>query len=148
MASSLQDWLKDRFLAEETATEVEKLAETRRTGAVKVDHATIPKWSPMSREPVVIVRGSRLPPAAKMPRGEGRRSKYVELPGAIFRLRKSGRASGCWMGRRREFRNCQKFPGLPDKSEYTHVCRLCWPSGGEGEDSAGDTSGSWYLVSR
>ena len=70
--------------------------------------------------------------ATKMPRSEDRRSKYVvvELPGAIFRLRKSG-ASGCWMGRRREFRNCQKFSGLPDKSEYTHVCRLCWPSGEE-----------------
>ena len=63
----------------------------------------------------------------------------VELPGAIFRLHRSG-AKGCWMGRRREFRRCQEFPGLPDKSEYTHVCRLCWPSGGEGEDSAGDTS--------
>ena len=44
------------------------------------------------------------------------------------------------MGRRREFRNCQEYPGLPDKSEYTHVCRLCWPGGGEGEDSAGETS--------
>ena len=70
-------------------------------------------------------------PAAKIPRGE---DVVVELPGAIFRLRRSG-ANGCWMGRRREFRNCQEFPGLPDKSEYTHVCRLCWPSGGEGEDS-------------
>ena len=69
------------------------------------------------------------------------RSKYVvvELPGAIFRLHRSG-ANGCWMGRRQEFRNCQEFPGFPDKSEYTHVCRLCWPYGGEGEDSAGETS--------
>ena len=68
----------------------------------------------------------------------------VELPGAIFRLHRSG-ANGCWMGRMREFRNSQEFPpGLPDKSEYTHVCRLCWrlcwPSGGEGEDSAGEAS--------
>ncbi|CAE7506608.1 unnamed protein product, partial [Symbiodinium pilosum] len=39
VASSLQDWLKDRrSLAEETATEVaDKLAETWRTGVVKVD---------------------------------------------------------------------------------------------------------------
>ena len=81
------------------------------------------------------------PPAAKIPRAEDRRSKYVvvELPGAIFRLHRSG-AKGCWMGRRREFRNCQEYPGLPDKTEYTHVCRLCWPRGGEGEDSAGETS--------
>ena len=33
-----------------------------------------------------------------------------------------------------------RSPRLPDKSEYTHVCRLCWPSGGEGEDSAGEAS--------
>ena len=41
--------------------------------------------------------------AAKVPRA--RRSKYVivELPGAIFRLHRSG-ANGCWMGRRREWR--------------------------------------------
>ena len=60
------------------------------------------------------------PPAAKVPRAEDRRSKYVvvELPGTIFRLHRSG-ANGCWMGRRREFRNSQEFPGLPDKSEYT-----------------------------
>ena len=31
-------------------------------------------------------------------------------------------------------KNCQ----ASDKSKYTHVCRLCWPCGGEGEDSAGD----------
>ena len=54
------------------------------------------------------------PPAAKVPRAEDRRSKYVivELPGAIFRLHRSG-ANGCWMGRRREFRNSQEFPHLP-----------------------------------
>ena len=28
----------------------------------------------------------------------------------------------------------------PEKTEHTHVCRLCWSSGGEGEDSAGETS--------
>ena len=44
------------------------------------------------------------------------------------------------MGRRREFRNSQEFQGLPDKSEYTHVCRLCWPSGGEGAGSSGESS--------
>ena len=50
------------------------------------------------------------PPAAKVPRAEDRRSKYVivELPGAICRLHRSG-ANGCWMGRRREFRNSQEF---------------------------------------
>ena len=42
-------------------------------------------------------------PAAKSPRVEDRKSLYVivELPGAIFRLHRSG-AKGCWMGRRQE----------------------------------------------
>ena len=49
-------------------------------------------------------------PAAKLPQVKDRKSLYVivELPGAIFRLHRSG-AKGCWMGRRREFRNSQKF---------------------------------------
>ena len=49
VASSLQDWLKDRHsLPEETATEVaDKLAETWRTGIVKVDQAP-----PIVLEPV------------------------------------------------------------------------------------------------
>ena len=140
VASSLQDWLKERHsLPEETAAEVaDKLAETWRTGVVKVDQAP-----PIVLEPAPELesevpgnssdsRDESGPPAAKIPRAEDRRSKcvVVELPGAIFRLH--------WMGR--EFRNCQEYPGLPDKTEYTHVCRLCWPSGGEGEDSAGETS--------
>ena len=73
----------------------------------------------------------------------------VELPGAIFRLHRSG-AKGCWMGRRREFRNSQEFAHLANKSEYTHVCRLCWPGGDEGEDSAGEASpalsGDWEAL--
>ena len=36
----------------------------------------------------------------------------VELPGAIFRLHKAG-ASGCWMGRRRAFRNSRDFIARP-----------------------------------
>ena len=51
----------------------------------------------------------------------------VELPGAIFRLHKAG-ASGCWMGRRRAFRNSRDFVARPKAHEYTHVCRLCWPN--------------------
>ena len=141
VASSLQDWLKERhYLPEETATEVaDKLAETWRTG-IKVDQAPpivlepAPELEAEAQEDSSESRDESGPPAAKIPRAESRRSKYVvvELPGAIFRLHRSG-AKGCWMGRRRE------YPGLPDKTEYTHVCRLCWPRGGEGEDSAGET---------
>ena len=33
------------------------------------------------------------------------------------------------MGRKREFKSSRDFCSLPDKIEYTHVCRLCWPQG-------------------
>ena len=137
VASSLQDWLKDRHsLPEETAAEVaEKLAEKWRTGRIQIDQAppivleSVPEMEVEGPEADSDSQEDPEPPAAKVPRAEDRRSKYVivELPGAIFRHR-SG-ANGCWMGRRREFRNSQEFPNLP----YT----LCWPSGGEGQDSAG-----------
>ena len=55
---------------------------------------------------------------------KARCTKYVivELPGGKFKLRKGGE-EGCWMGRRRIFRNSREFSTRPDKSEYTHVRR-------------------------
>ena len=68
-------------------------------------------------------------PVCKQARVLDRKANYVivELPGAIFRLHKAG-ASGCWMGRRRAFRNSRDFVARPKAHEYTHVCRLCWPN--------------------
>ena len=51
----------------------------------------------------------------------------VELPGAIFRLHKAG-ASGCWMGRKRAFRNSRGYTARPKAHDHTHVCKLCWPA--------------------
>ena len=67
--------------------------------------------------------------SASEPEELDRQANYVivELPGAIFRLHKAG-ASGCWMGRRRAFRNSRDFVARPKAHEYTHVCRLCWPN--------------------
>ena len=50
----------------------------------------------------------------------------LELPRAVFRLHKAT-ARGCWMGRRRYFRNSKDYTALPASSEYTRVCKLCWP---------------------
>ena len=119
VANSLQDWLKDRHsLSEETAAEVAgKLADKWRTGKIQVDQAppiVLDSVPDMEVEgPDADSQEDPEPPAAKVPRAEDRRSKYVivELPGAIFRLHRSG-ANGCWMGRRREFRNSQEFPSL------------------------------------
>ena len=64
----------------------------------------------------------------------------VELPGAIFRLHRAG-ANGCWMGRKREFKSSRDFSNMPDRTEYTHVCRLCWPDGQfDSDDNPSDAS--------
>ena len=88
VASSLQDWLKDRHsLPEQTATEVaDKLAETWRTGIGAADSL---EPVPEGQEASSDSHEESGAPAAKIPRAEDRRSKYVvvELPGAVFRLR-------------------------------------------------------------
>ena len=61
---------------------------------------------------------------------KARCTKYyviVELPGGKFRLHKGGE-EGCWMGRRRIFRNSREFSTRPDKSEYT-TCACCATAG-------------------
>ena len=68
-------------------------------------------------------------PVCKQAKVLDREARYVivELPGAIFRLHKAG-ASGCWMGRKRAFRNSRDYTARPKAHEYTHVCKLCWPA--------------------
>ena len=80
--------------------------------------------------------------SSKIAKVADRAARYVivELPGAIFRLHRAG-ANGCWMGRKREFKSFRDFCSLPDKIEYTHVCRLCWPQGTfDGDDSPSEAS--------
>ena len=74
---------------------------------------------------------------------KARCTKYVivELPGGKFRLHKGGE-EGCWMGRRRIFRNSREFSTRPDKSEYTHVCLLCWPKKRQGLEAPEDSASS------
>ena len=42
---------------------------------------------------------------------------------------------GCWMGRKRDFRDATEFDTKPLTSRYTHVCKLCWPPKADDEDS-------------
>ena len=49
-------------------------------------------------------------------------------------------AGGCWMAREKIFKDSQEFENKPDESQYTHVCRVCWPKVTEGEESSGETS--------
>eukprot|EP00435_Cladocopium_sp_Y103_P056842 s1981_g19.t1 len=46
-------------------------------------------------------------------------------------------AGGCWMAREKIFKDSQEFDDKPEESQYTHVCRVCWPKTAEGEDSSG-----------
>ena len=54
--------------------------------------------------------------------------------GGIFRLHRAG-SYGCWMGRKRDFRDATEFDTKPPTSRYTHVCKLCWPPKADDKDS-------------
>ena len=76
------------------------------------------------------------------PKVAKRSSRYVVvcLKDGIFRLHRAG-ASGCWMGRQRAFKEAKEFGEKPATTEYTHVCKLCWPSSANAE-GASDSEGS------
>ena len=48
--------------------------------------------------------------------------------------------NGCWMARERIFKESVEFENRPQDSEYTHVCRVCWPKDKNADDSSGETS--------
>ena len=57
------------------------------------------------------------------------------------RLHRAG-PGGCWMARARDFRNYILSEQLPEPSEYTHRCRLCWAqdvAGSSDESSRGSS---------
>ena len=78
----------------------------------------------------------------KPPKVAKRSSRYVVvcLKGDVFRLHKAG-VNGCWMGRQRAFKEAIEFGEKPAATEYTHVCKLCWPGSAEAE-GASDSEGS------
>ena len=45
------------------------------------------------------------------------------------------------MGRQRAFKEAKEFGEKPATTEYTHVCKLCWPSSAKAE-GASDSEGS------
>ena len=52
---------------------------------------------------------------------------------------------GCWMGKSRIFKSASEYDARPDETEYTHICRVCWPRAKEVEGasvSSGDSSSS------
>ena len=59
------------------------------------------------------------------------------------RLRKSD--GGCWMGRQMNFKNADEYVVMPNSSQHTNVCKVCWPSTKEKceiSSSSGSTSTS------
>ena len=92
-------------------------------------------------------------PSAKKLKTVEREASYVIVvsPGGIFRLRVG--SYGCWMGRKRDFRDATEFDTKPPTSRYTHVCKLCWPPKAGDDDSesgeassahTGDGEEPWY----
>ena len=64
----------------------------------------------------------------------------VASVGGIFRLHPAG-SYGCWMGRKKDFRDATEFDAKPPTSRYTHVCKLCWPpKPGDDDSESGEAS--------
>eukprot|EP00435_Cladocopium_sp_Y103_P076223 s59_g82.t1 len=47
---------------------------------------------------------------------------------------------GFWMAREKIFKESAEYEDKPPDTEFTHVCRICWPKPAEKEDSSGETS--------
>ena len=149
IAANLLDWLQDRRkLGEEASkTIVDPLVHMWKTGRILVDLVPIlPDTGEAPPEEKGGDSEDSLAPeqasSSKVAKTVDRSAGYVivELPGAIFRLHRAG-ANGCWMGRKREFKSSRDFPEMPDRTEYTHVCRLCWPDGRfDSDDNPSDAS--------
>ena len=67
-----------------------------------------------------------------------RRAAYmvVRVSGSCRRLHRA--VGGCWMGRSKVFRSATEYDKKPEESEYTHVCRVCWPPR-RGEERASES---------
>ena len=142
IAANLLDWLQDRRKLGEEASKaiVDPLVHMWKTGRIFADLIpVIPEVEdnlPHEKgEDSEDSQGPEPASSSKVAKTVDRTARYVivELPGAIFRLHRAG-ANGCWMGRKREFKSSRDFSDMPDRTEYTHVCRLCWPDGQFGSD--------------
>eukprot|EP00435_Cladocopium_sp_Y103_P058347 s233_g20.t1 len=49
---------------------------------------------------------------------------------------------GCWMGREMVFKSSEEFVEMPDKSLYTHVCKVCWPKSSTVREESSSSSSS------
>ena len=149
IAANLLDWLQDRKKLSEEASRaiVDPLVHMWKTGKIYAD--LIPVVPEEENEPQEEAgadsedsQGPEQASSLKAAKTVERSARYVivELPGAIFRLHRAG-ANGCWMGRKREFKSSRDFPDMPDRTDYTHVCRLCWPDGQfDSDDNPSDAS--------
>ena len=84
----------------------------------------------------------KLCPLLKKLKTVDREASYVIVasPGGIFRLHRAG-SYGCWMGRKRDFRDATEFDTKPPTSRYTHMCKLCWPpKADDGDSESGEAS--------
>ena len=86
-------------------------------------------------------------PSAKKLKTVDREASYVIVasPGGVSRLHRAG-SYGCWMGRKRDFRDATEFDTKPPSSRYTHVCKLCWPpKADDGDSESGEASSASIL---
>ena len=131
IASGLKDWLvgKDKLDLLKATHRSEELAfQWRRALGVPEEAREVPLEEESSGrqlgEPVVETGSSEeeAMPSAKKPKTIDREASYVIVasPGKIFRLHRAG-SYGCWMGRKRDFRDATEFDTKPPTRRCTHV---------------------------
>ena len=64
----------------------------------------------------------------------------VTVNGRCKRLHKV--KGGCWMGREKIFKSSEEFMEIPDKSSFTHVCKVYWPKSLGSREESSSTSSS------
>ena len=148
IASGLKDWLvgKDKLdflrathLSDELASQWRRAFRVPEEEAREVPLEEESSGSPLG-EPAVETGSSEeeAMPSAKKLKTIDREASYVIVasPGGIFRLHRAG-SYGCWMGRKRDFRDATESDTKPPTSRYTHVCKLCWPPKADDEPTRG-----------
>ena len=87
-------------------------------------------------------------PSAKKLRTVDREASYaiVASPGGIFRLHRAG-SYGCWMGRKRDFRDATKFDMAGDK-DFHDGGGLCLPGRWRKEVRELADGANWYWLRR
>ena len=138
---SADAWLRDRkseISDDERADLVHTLMSTLDSFAVQEPVGTFANPEPMSEDfdvaDLETTGDDRLESKAQ------RETGYIIVTTGRNCKRLHKAKGGCWMAREKIFKESAEYEDKPPDTEFTHVCRICWPKPAEKEDSSGETS--------